>query len=382
MFDASSKSDSKPAVPAPDVLIGRAASMVPLLRKNATEGEQLRRLPDGTVRALEEAGLFRMLQPTNRGGYATDALTISIVLTLIASGCASTAWVMMIYSSVAQLAELLSEDALSEIYADSHPKVAGVFGRAGAVIERVQGGFRVREAGRWPFNSGCHHATWDLLRLTVEEPDGSTWPAFAAVPMSQLTICDDWHVMGAMGTGSNSVTCGELIIPGHRVARVPKDLRGVIRSDISAAQNCALPLGMARYALEAFLDLARTRPINHLGYARMGDAPVVHSAVARAAVDIKLIESYQEWALSAFAHGTDINPQDAALQSIGPVRCFELARGVVERLLALCPSTEIHLTGPIQRLLRDMHVFEHQHALTPFINYELYGRKLTMPIGE
>jgi len=48
---------------------------------------------------------------------------------------------------------------------------------------------------------------------------------------------------------------------------------------------------------------------------------------------------------------------------------------VIERLLALCPSTEIHRTRPIQRLLRDMHVFEHQHAATPFINYELFGRR-------
>ena len=123
----------------PDVLIGSAAAMVPLLRKNATEGERLRRLPDDTVRALEEAGLFRMLQPSNRGGYETDAQTISRVLTLIASGCASTAWVMMIYSSVAQLAELLSKDALFEIYADAHPKIAGVFGRSGQAVRLMTG---------------------------------------------------------------------------------------------------------------------------------------------------------------------------------------------------------------------------------------------------
>jgi len=372
----STEPDWKATPPSSEMLTERTASLVPRLRQNATTGEQLRRLPDDTVRALEEAGLFRMLQPIRRGGYGTDVATIAKVLTLIAGGCASTAWVMMIYNSVSELAELLSDDALSEIYADRHPRIAGVFGRAGAVIQRIEGGFRVRSGGRWPFNSGCHHATWDLLRLTVEEADGSTWPAFAAVPMAELTICDDWDVMGALGTGSSSVTCGELIIPEHRVARVPKDLQAVIRSDVSAAQNCALPLGMARYALEAFLDLARKQGINHLGYAQMGDAPVVQTAVARAAIDIKLIETYQQWALSTFANGSDVNPQAAALQPIGPVRCFELARGVIERLLALCPSTEIHRTKPIQRLLRDIHVFEHQHALTPFINYALYGRRL------
>jgi 3-hydroxy-9,10-secoandrosta-1,3,5(10)-triene-9,17-dione monooxygenase len=359
----------------PGELIGRAASLVPRLRNNAAQTEQSRCLPADSIRALEEAGMFRMLQPAKRGGYGTDPATLSRVMTTIASGCASTTWVMMIYSAVAQLAELLGEEALAEIYAGAHPRMAGVFGRAGAVVGRVEGGFRVRDGGLWPFNSGCRHATWDLLRLTVKEHDGSTWAAFAAVPMSELTICDDWDVMGATGTGSNSVSCGDLFIPEHRVARVPQDLRGVIRSDLAAATSCALPSGMARHALEVFIELARTRGINHLGYARMGDAAIVQSAVAMATVDIKLIESYQQWALSTFKAGADVDPQDAAIMSIGPVRCFELARGVVERLFALCPSTEIHRTKPIQRLLRDIHVFEHQHAASPYINYELYGRK-------
>jgi alkylation response protein AidB-like acyl-CoA dehydrogenase len=310
------------AKPSAAELVGRAASLVPLLRENATKAEQLRCLPDETIRALEQAGLFRMLQPVARGGYGNDAVTISKVMTLIASGCASTAWVMSIYSSVAQLAELLSEAALVEIYADEQK-----------------------------------------------------WPAFAAVPMRELTICDDWDVMGAMGTGSCSVCCGELTIPAYRVARVPQDLRAVLNPEISAAQSCALPLGMARHALEAFLLLTRTGGINHLGYARMGDAPVVHAAVARAAVDIKLIEVFQQSVLMARTGGAVPDPGEAAVLSIGSVRCLELARGVIESLFALAPSTEIHRTKSLQRLLRDVHVFEHQHAASPFINYELYGRR-------
>ena len=367
--------DGGKADPSPDELVDRAAALVPLLRENATRAEQLRRLADASVEALAQAGLFRMLQPVRRGGYGTDAATISKVMTLIASGCASTAWVMSIYSSVAQLAELLSEEALGEIYADGDARIAGVFGRSGAVVTPVDGGHRIRDGGRWPFNSGCHHAGWDLLRLTVEDPDGSSWPAFASVPMGDLTICDDWDVMGAMGTGSSSVTCGELFIPAHRLVQVPKDLRGVINSESSAGQSCALPLGMARYALETFVNLARTGGINHLGYARMADAPVVQTAVARAAVDIKLIEAFQAWTLTARKGGVDLDPGEAAVLSIGAVRCFELARGVIESLFALAPSSEIHRTRPLQRLLRDVHVFEHQHAASPFINYELYGRK-------
>src|SRR5262245_31356383 len=162
MLNVTATPDADLAAPPPDELVERAVSLVPLLRDNAREAERLRRLPDSTIAALEEAGLFRMLQPAARGGYGTGPATISSVLTTVASGCASTTWVMMIYSSVGQLAELLGEPALAEIYTGAHPRIAGVFGRTGAIVERVDGGFRVRGGGHWPFNSGCHHAQWDL----------------------------------------------------------------------------------------------------------------------------------------------------------------------------------------------------------------------------
>jgi 3-hydroxy-9,10-secoandrosta-1,3,5(10)-triene-9,17-dione monooxygenase len=102
MVDAQTTSEGVPAPPAPSELIARAEALVPLLRENAVEAERLRRLPESTIRGLEVAGMFRMTQPEHRGGYDSDPATVSEVTILIASGCPSTAWVMMIYSSVAQ----------------------------------------------------------------------------------------------------------------------------------------------------------------------------------------------------------------------------------------------------------------------------------------
>jgi hypothetical protein len=52
--------DGRPAVSSSEELISRAQALIPLLRANAILADQLGRLPDENVRALEEAGLFRV----------------------------------------------------------------------------------------------------------------------------------------------------------------------------------------------------------------------------------------------------------------------------------------------------------------------------------
>ena len=107
------------AAPSSEELISRAESLIPLLRANAGLAEELGRLPDENVHAVEEAGLFRMLMPVNRGGYGTDAATAATAMTHIASGCPSTAWDMQIYFGIGRMAEGLPEETLAEMYAET-----------------------------------------------------------------------------------------------------------------------------------------------------------------------------------------------------------------------------------------------------------------------
>src|SRR5215469_12680563 len=156
--------DGHLVAPSSAELIRRAEALIPLLRANASLADRLGRLPDENVQAIEDAGLFRMLMPAKRGGYGTDPAAAAAAMTHIASGCPSTCWVMQIYSGIGRMAESLPEETLAEVYAQKpNARFAGTFGQAGAVCEAVEGGYRIRGRGRWPFNSGCHHADWDLL---------------------------------------------------------------------------------------------------------------------------------------------------------------------------------------------------------------------------
>ncbi len=138
----------------------------------------------------------------------------------------------------------------------------------------------------------------------------------------------------------------------------------------------ALPLGMARYALEAFHDLAKGRGIRMLGYEKMYDSAVVQTAIATAHTNIKMIEAYQHWVLSTLLPGAE-RITDPQLTGAGGILCYKLARDAIERLFDVCPTDEIRLDRPIQRLLRDLIAFTHQGAMAPYVNWERYGRHLT-----
>jgi 3-hydroxy-9,10-secoandrosta-1,3,5(10)-triene-9,17-dione monooxygenase len=370
------------AAPSSEELISRAESLIPLLRANAVLAEELGRLPDENVRAVEEAGLFRMLMPENRGGYGTDAATAATAMTHIASGCPSTAWDMQIYFGIGRMAEGLPEETLAEVYAGTpNARFAGTFAAPGAVCVPVDGGYRIRGGGHWPFNSGCHHAHWDLLRLSIEEPGGSISDAFGLIPLSELTIVDDWHVMGAKATGSNSVECGEVFIPERRLSRGVGDVfKSLGKGDAGYAFTAVLSLGMARYALEAFHDLAKDRGIRMLGYERMYDSAIVQTAIATAHANIKMIEAHQKWALSTLQPGAERITDPMQNQASGTL-CYKLAREAIERLFEVCPTDEIRLDRPIQRLLRDLIAFTHQGAMSPYQNWERYGRHLVGATG-
>jgi len=50
-------------------------------------------VPAETIKALEEAGFFRLLQPAGYGGLQADPLTFYQAVRMIASACGSTGWV-------------------------------------------------------------------------------------------------------------------------------------------------------------------------------------------------------------------------------------------------------------------------------------------------
>src|SRR5690606_5007446 len=90
--------------------------------------------------------------------------------------------------------------------------------------EVTDGGFRL--TGSWPFSSGCDHASWALLGANVVGESGRPERYLFLVPMSELTIVDDWHVLGLRATGSKTLKGEKLFVPAHRALRFDLLLSG------------------------------------------------------------------------------------------------------------------------------------------------------------
>ena len=76
-------------------VIDGVRELLPVLRDRAQEAEDGRVVPADSIKALEETGFFRLLQPSAFGGLEADPLTFYTAVRLIASACGSTGWVVV-----------------------------------------------------------------------------------------------------------------------------------------------------------------------------------------------------------------------------------------------------------------------------------------------
>src|SRR5205807_4557994 len=252
----------------------RAREIAPMLAAAADEIEENRELPQRIVEALVERGFFRMLLPRSLGGAELHPLTYVQVVEEIAKAEPSTAWCLGQNSGCSMSAPYLDPAVAREIFGPPRgilawgPDLPGA-GRGVA----VEGGIRV--TGRWGFATGSRHATWLGAHVPVFEPDGTQRmnpngrPHVRTVLFQKTSaeIIDNWQVIGLRGTGSDSYRVEDLFVPQKYTfsrdnpaeRREPGQLYRFTSGMIYAMGFSNVSLGIARGALEAFIELARDK---------------------------------------------------------------------------------------------------------------------------
>jgi 3-hydroxy-9,10-secoandrosta-1,3,5(10)-triene-9,17-dione monooxygenase len=280
---------------------------VPLLEKNAKRTEDERRIAGENIAAIEQAELFKMMQPKRFAGLEVEFRTTLEVTRELARGCGSTSWTTNLINIDAFVVGMCNEQMQQDVWGERpNNRVAGALGPTGTA-DVVDGGYRV--SGRWQFCSGCLHAQWVLLGVAISDDEGEPVDqGIILAPVSDVAIEDTWFVTGMRGTGSNTVVADAIFVPAHRYVSALKLQDGetdnphknevLYRAPFAAGVtviHAGPHLGLARAALDFVIDNATKRGIAYTFYDLQANAPTVQLAVARAAslIDTAELLSYR-----------------------------------------------------------------------------------------
>ena len=245
------------------VLMDAVESVRDTLEAGAPESENTATLPQVSVNALYDSGLFRLKLPQVLGGAEADLVTQLDVLEAVCRIDPSAGWCLMIgAASLGGLGAFLPEETIDEIFVDGNPpRTAGVFAPFGQVVP-VDGGYRL--TGRWSFASGVRHSEWiSAGARVVTEKAGYPPQIRVVIPTSDVKIHDNWQVMGLRGTGSCDFSAEDLFVPDRFAwdVSLTEPLRGgamyrLGRPGFVTNEHSAFALGVGRRALDAVTDVA------------------------------------------------------------------------------------------------------------------------------
>ena len=355
----------------------RAQELGPELDAAAEEIEQRRELPEAIIEALMERGLFRLLLPRTLGGAELRPAAYVSVIEEVAKHDASTAWCLGQACGCTMTSAYLDPAVAREIFGGKRAIVA--WGPPGpAEAHAVPGGYRL--TGTWSFASGSHHATWLGAHVAILDPngvlqlrpDGGRAMRTLLFPKASASLTDIWHVIGLRGTGSDSYTVTDLFVPEkytvlrENAAKAHQTglLYAFSSSNIYASGFAGVALGIARSALDAFVELARDK-IPRGAKRTLRDNNVVQAQVsqsearlcaARAFLLGSLDEIWRDVSGSrrlTMDHNTTIR--------LASTWAIHQARDVVDMAYHAAGATAIFENNPFERRFRDVHTVIQQY---------------------
>ncbi|MFE8938820.1 acyl-CoA dehydrogenase family protein [Streptomyces sp. NPDC007872] len=320
--------------------------------------EEGRTLTPRVAAALTAAGFPRHFVPRRFGGEAGSFSALLASGTRLAQASASAAWCATLYAAHGRLAAYLPEDGQRDLWADS-PDV-----RIAAAVVPPQGRARIegdhwRLTGRWAYASGVDHADWVLLAAWTGDTEPREHRVFA-VPRGAVVVDDTWRSLGLRGTGSNTVTARDVLVPVHRTFTVADLAHG--RPDGARCHNVppsmvasllfAVPaLGAALGALDDWQ--AATAAKRRADGTRAHRTPRAQEAAARSSAEVAAARHLLEAAARRADHAP-VTALAAAENQRDTCAAVTLCADAVDRLFKTTGAGGLAEHDPVQQRWRDV----------------------------
>jgi 3-hydroxy-9,10-secoandrosta-1,3,5(10)-triene-9,17-dione monooxygenase len=369
------------------VLWERAEALLPKLKERAAKCEELRRLPDETLREFHDAELFRIHQPRRVGGAELDFDAVVTFGALLAKACASTSWVWVNYAAHHMMLGMFAREAQDEIWSkDRDALIASSFVFPAAKAKKVEGGYVI--SGRWPFSSGVHPSEWNMLAgLAFLDENAPPEQRIFLLHKSQYKVIDNWYAGGLRGTGSMDVEAKEQFVPEHRTLAVtdtkggptpgsavnPGVLFQVPVFALFPYMLSGVPLGIAEGLIEEYgpktgrMTAARVAEIQSTQI-RLGEA----TAYARASRMVQLANCRE--AQSLIEDGKIPDLKTKARYRLEGAYAVDWAVRAVDVMFGLAGAGGLYESGATPRAFRDAHAVKQHFSFNTDIAATTYGR--------
>lgn len=372
-------------------VLAQVRPLVPALSAREAETNAAREVPAATIAAYRDAGILRVLQPRRFGGLQLPFDVFSRIIEILTEGCASSAWVYAVLAEHQWIIASLPEQGQRDVWEADAGAVASSSLAPRETATACDHGWRL--SGRFPFSSGCTHAQWAIIGARCPDAGGRLQTRYLLVPMHEIEILDDWHVLGLRGTGSRSLILRDVFVPAHRSVLLRDLLDGtppgalvhldydVVRAPRGYLVVFSLPpvaFALGRRALAAAAAALSGRVSR--GMTRLAGSEIVQLRLAEAAAAIEtaclVLETRRADSVAAVASGRPITVQEVLRNRRDITFGMQQIRAGVQGLVDLCGSRSVMDADPLQAMLRDVLTIATHQAFSPAATVVPYGRWL------
>jgi alkylation response protein AidB-like acyl-CoA dehydrogenase len=372
-----------------EAFVQAARALAPAIRELRADIERDRSLPAALVKRMAEGGFFSLWLARALGGPELNTVDYFRVIEELSRADGAVGWCAMVSAGYSRLSGYLDDDVARDIFGDGSTIVAGTINPTGKAIV-VPGGFRV--SGRWNYGSFIGHSTWTVGSSVIHDdggprrgPDGAPDMRLMLFPTSAVEIIDTWRVGGLRGTGSHDFQVSDLFVPDdHAIAAFtakpvrPGTLYAAPFITVFAMALASVPLGIARAAIEAFIELAEGKtPIG--GSARLRDKASAQAELGKAEALLSSARAFLVEQLhgvwDTVAKGDMPSLPQRATARLAAAQAASASAQAVDLVYNAAGGTAIYEHNLLERCFRDVHATT-QHVGISSANFELSGRVL------
>ena len=360
-----------------ETTLQRVARISDAIAEGGNVAQDIRRMPDDLKDLLIDEGLFRFTLPPELGGEDASSIETIEVLEAISAIDASIGWNVMLGSEINAMAAGGMPKELAKEVSLENPRVVmcgggGPGSQPAYAIEQADGSYKVW--GETTFISGCHNSTWCFMGSVIlddgeprKDSNGAPFVKMWFLHRSQWEIVDNWDVAGLRGSGSHNVKAeGAVVEPkwypvelmmtpalyDNPVFRIPVPLR-------LSYNKVAIALGIARGALDAFVDIANNK-VPMLSASKLRERPIAQYRMAEQTAKYRAARSLVMDTMGAVEdelhRGAELPSADTTINArLACTYAAQACMEVVDVVHAACGTSASYMSNPLERKLRDAH---------------------------